>query len=302
MRAYIYEVCCAVALLISGVASAQDADGMPEAAGSMQAQGDAQNLSEAMPGLQPEARSAVTDAGAGIPAVQEETPAVSGTVIHEAAPAQVVSDQGSAEGESYNPQYSYVGWNTGFKFYLGLGPSLDLVDKAMGYSARLGFDVHLQYFGIGLEVAWNMIWALRSARRGDCLDMAYRTTNTSFLLIGNGYIPINNNFIISLGAGVGIGKRYELIYSDADFREDGTSWSARLQVGVVWRADNDTFYELTFPFDFGNFVAIDNSNFRWSDLAQDIAFGLVFVFGYQAAHHEKCNYGCGGSGHWDDDD
>ena len=168
----------------------------------------------------------------------------------------------------------------GFKFYLGVGPASDLRDYGVGYSARVGVDMHHKYFGIGLEVAWNMIWATKGAKRSDMLEMAYRTTNCGLLLLLNGYIPINNHMIISLGAGIGIGKKSEIIFSDYDISEDNASWLARAQAGLIWHFDNNIILGADIEFNFGNYIHSSKEYFRWSDTEWDSSIGLVFTFGY----------------------
>ncbi|MBO4349955.1 MAG: hypothetical protein J6A01_03290 [Proteobacteria bacterium] len=168
----------------------------------------------------------------------------------------------------------------GYKFYLGTGPASDLRDYGVGYSARVGVDMHYTYFGIGLEVAWNMIWATKGAKRSDMLDMAYRTTNCGLLLLLNGYIPVNQHVIISLGAGAGLGKKSEIVFSDYDIREDDASWLARVQAGLIWHFDNNIILGADIEFNFGNYLYSSKDSFRWSDTEWDSSMGLVFTLGY----------------------
>ena len=171
-------------------------------------------------------------------------------------------------------------FGSGFKFYLGVGPAGDLRDYGAGYSARVGVDMHHKYFGIGLEVAWNMIWATKGAKRSDMLEMAYRTTNAGLLFLLNGYIPINHHIIISLGVGIGIGQKSEVVFSDYDINERDTSWLARTQAGLIWHFDNNIILGADIEFNFGNYLTPSKSNFYWSDAEWDSSMGLVFTFGY----------------------
>lgn len=197
---------------------------------------------------------------------------------------------------------NYIGWNTGFKFYFGLGPALDMKEIEFGYSARLGLDVHINYFGIGLEVTWYMIWGTNAQKVSELFSKAYRKTNSSFILILNGYIPVNDNFLFSLGGGAGLGRRYVTVYADDKVRDSGVSWLARAQVGFVWRCDNDLFIAIDFAFDFGNFL-IKSKHPSLIGLGTDNAFGLALGLGYQAVFsHEKHESSSSSGSWWHDDD
>ena len=171
------------------------------------------------------------------------------------------------------------GWRDGMGFYAGIGSASDLLDAANGYSARIGLDVHWKYIGIGLEVTWNMLWASDSTKRADHRDVATRTTNSGLLGMVHGYIPISNHFVATLGAGLGLGQRYELIFSDYDIKESDTSWLARLQGGVFWLFDNHLTLGLDLEFNFGGYT--EPKGVWWSDKENDISLGLALTVSYQ---------------------
>ncbi len=197
----------------------------------------------------------------------------------------------------------FVGWNEGFKFYFGLGPVLDMEEIEFGYTARLGLDVHLDYFGIGLEVTWSMIWGTNAQKVTDLFNKAYRKTNSSFILMLNGYIPVNDHFIFSLGGGAGLGRRYVTVFADDKVKDSGISWLARAQVGFIWRCDNDLTISVDFAFDFGNYV-LASKHPSLIGLGTDNTFGLALGLGYLAvlSHEEIDCDDCAGSSWGDDDD
>ncbi|MBO4351039.1 MAG: hypothetical protein J6A01_08855 [Proteobacteria bacterium] len=196
----------------------------------------------------------------------------------EDVPQEIAPEQSDAA-ENAEPQ---TGWRSGLAPYIGIGPAFDMLDDATGYSARIGFDMHWKYIGIGLEVTWNMIWAKDGTKRSDHNDIAYRTTNSGLLALLNGYIPLTDHFIIKLGAGIGLGKRYEITFSDlqADyFNSEDSSWLARLQAGMFWLFDSNFTLGLDMEFNFGGYT--DPGAVWWSDKEDDISLGLVLTLSYQ---------------------
>ena len=196
----------------------------------------------------------------------------------EDVPQESTPEQSDAPADS-EPQ---TGWRSGLSPYAGVGPAFDLRDDATGYSARIGLDVHWNYIGIGLDVTWNMIWAANGAKRSDHNNVAYRTTNSGLLAMLNGYIPLTDHFIVKLGAGVGLGKRYEITFSDIQdekFNSEDTSWLARLQAGMFWLFDTNFTLGLDMEFNFGGYT--DPHEVWWSDKEDDISLGLVLTVSYQ---------------------
>ncbi len=228
------------------------------------------------------------------PAAQEVQPAVvpsenapqpaESTVVQNPAPAQAVATTASLPDSYYNniaPEIPVPDeiWKAGIGVYFGIGPAFDLRDPAAGYSARVGLNVHGKYFGIGLDATWNMLWATEPAARSDNQDMAYLVTSSGLLLMLNGYIPATKQFIFKLGAGAGVGRRYELIFSDEGRNDSGTSWLARLEAGAFYIFENHITLGLDLEFNFNNYTEQD---YRWwSDCETDISLGVVLSLGYQ---------------------
>ena len=205
-------------------------------------------------------------------------------------------------------QVPQIGWNTGFTFYLGVGPAIDMYNHDYGYAARVGLDFHLVYFGLGLEVAWNTLWGT-TGRKSDFLQKAYRKSNTSFLVFMNGYIPVSDYVIFSLGGGIGLGRKYETVFAEKKVKDEGISWQSRLQAGIIIRLDNDMTIGLNFAFDFANYIFAERKS-TLINPASDIAGGLLLSFGYlSVATHDdmdsdeyKMLHPESHSSHYDDDD
>ena len=268
----LFAICTTAALLLSGAAFAQDSieqnDINAEQPVAIEQNADAsQTVEPGADAVEPDA--AVVESGAD--AVEPESAPVSDAVIQTEPPA-------SEEISQETPAVDASKW-VGFWFYGGIGPAFDLHDPAYGYSARVGLDIHHTYFGFGFEVSWNMIWAANGTKRSDHNDTAYRATNSAFLLMGHGYIPATDHLVILLGAGIGLGKRYEKIFSDYNKKNSDASWLARLQAGVVWLCDNKMTFGFDAEFNFGNYLYKDKN--WWSDEVEDVSLGLVFTVGYQ---------------------
>lgn len=172
-----------------------------------------------------------------------------------------------------------TGWRSGIGFLGGIGPAFDLQDSAAGYSARLGLDLHWKYLGLGIEVTWNTLWATVDTKRAAHRNVSYRTTNSGILLIAHGYIPTTDTFVITLGAGVGLGQRYEKIFSNEEIEEEDSSWLARLETGGLWLFDNNLTLGLAIELNFGGYP--DPREVWWSDRKDDISLGLVVTISYQ---------------------
>lgn len=204
-------------------------------------------------------------------------------------PQQIDSQLDSQQASSGWSTAPYKGstdlWGKGFDLYLGVGPAIDLRDPAAGYSARIGLDVHSRYVGIGLEVTVNMLWATNGSKRSDHNDTAYRATNSGLLLIGRGYIPTSDHLVLSLGAAIGVGKRYEKIFSDRRWKIDDSSWLARLQIGGLWLFDNNLSLGLDFEFNFGNYFSYKEK--YWSDCEYDASLGIVINLNYTLIGEKK---------------
>ena len=195
---------------------------------------------------------------------------------------QSPQDDNAAASDNSNEQPPQKGWRSGASLYAGVGPAFDLLDDATGYSSRIGFDGHWTYIGIGLEVTWNMIWAKEGTKRSDHNDVAYRTTNSGIMAMVHGFIPPTDHLVIKLGAGIGLGVRYEITFSDEKNNEwvnsTDSSWLARLQAGVLWLFDSNLTVGVDFEFNFGGYV--EPVDLWWSDKEDDTSFGLVFNFSY----------------------
>lgn len=206
------------------------------------------------------------------------------TDVQESAPAPDVVTMTDIS-ESYHSTIDKVSsttdeiWKSGFDLYLGIGPAFDLRDPAAGYSARVGLDYHGRYLGIGLDVTWNMLWATEPATRADNQDMSYRVTSSGLLLFLNGYIPATRQFIVKLGGGIGVGRRYEIIFSNNDREESGSSWLARVQAGGFYLFENHITLGFDLELNFNNYTYAYER--WWSDCEIDVSLGVVLTFSYQ---------------------
>ena len=220
-----------------------------------------------------------------------DAPAETGSLIIEEASIQPAELQPVPEPAAPNPsinsaiQKPQKGSDV-FEIYAGVGPAFDLRDPAYGYSAKIGMGFHDKYFGVGAEVSWNTQWSACGTKRSDHNDTAYRATNSGVMAMMHGFIPLGYGFIpgtdrlsLKLGAGIGLGWRYESIFSDIDKKVSDGSWLARLQAGVVWQFDNDFTVGADMEFNFGNYVYTDKN--YWSDDVTDISLGLVLTVSYQ---------------------
>ena len=165
----------------------------------------------------------------------------------------------------------------GFYVYGGIGPAFDLLDESYGYSATISATFHFWYLGLGIDIAWNMLWA-GDTKRTDHNDMQYFVTNSAGLFMGHGYIPVGDHFVITLGAGVGLGHQYATVFSDQDVKEHDISWLARVQLGGFYRFENQMLVGLDVVFNFGDYFDIFFQ--YWDDNKQDRSIGLVFTVGY----------------------
>ena len=234
-----------------------------------------------------DAQSAETDAQVADDAVQPEPAPIATAPIKQDSPPIVIAvppnevaeaAQDNEESDEIAPQST--GWRQGVGLYLGIGPAFDLRDPAAGYSARIGVDLRFsKYVSIGFEVTWNMLWATVSTKHTDIEDVDYRNTNSGFSLMLHGYIPATEHFIVTLGGGVGLGRRYEIAFSDIKSNADGPSWLARLQVGGMWLFDNQLTVGLDLESNFGNYIS--TRGMWWSDTSDEISLGLVCSISYQ---------------------
>ncbi len=215
-----------------------------------------------------------------------DAPAEAGSQIIEEAsiqPSEIIHED--AVNNQQNALKKPKGSNV-FEIYTGVGPAFDLRDPAYGYSAKIGMGFHDQYFGVGVEVSWNTLWSACGTKRSDHNDTAYRATNSGVMIMMHGFVPLGYGFIpgtdqlsVKLGAGLGLGWRYESIFSDIDKKVSDGSWLARLQAGVVWRFDNGFTVGADMEFNFGNYVYTDKN--YWSDDVTDISLGLVLTVSHQ---------------------
>ena len=167
----------------------------------------------------------------------------------------------------------------GFHLYGGAGPSFEMRDPAYGYSATVGFNFYWKYFGIELDIAWYSHWA-EDTKRSDHNDTSYFLTNTAGLLMGHGYIPASDHFVVKLGAGIGVGQQYARVFSDQDITESGTAWMARLQVGMLYLFDNHATIGFDVQFHFGEYVEVPLPRPYWRDHEQDRSVALVIMGGF----------------------
>lgn len=181
------------------------------------------------------------------------------------------------------PEYE-PGWTTGIGFNLGIGPAIDMLDPCLGYSARVGLDLHAKYWGIGLEVTWNTVWSTASpSRPNHRRDFADKTSNSGLMLLIHGYLPTSDYFVMSLGAGIGLGARYE-DFSDnpEEKRTSGmmdASWLARVQTGAKWLVTDCLTLGFDLELNLGNYWS---KLPRWnSDDKLDISVGAILTFSYQ---------------------
>ena len=197
-------------------------------------------------------------------------------------------------------------WGKGISIRAGVGPAMDLLDPCVGYSARIGFDIHDKYWGVGLDVAWNTVWSTaEGSRPNHRIDFADKTSNSGLMLIAHGYLPTSDHFIISLGAGIGFGARYEDFTDNAegprhldewsdtyksnhenksieDYRKSGmmdVSWLARFDVGAMWLVTDNLTIGFDMELNLGNYWS---ELPRWnSDDEMDISLGAILTFSYQ---------------------
>lgn len=176
------------------------------------------------------------------------------------------------------------GWKLGLGINLGVGPAMDMLDPCFGYSARMGIDIHAEYWGVGFEVTWNTVWTTASpSRPNHRRDFADETSNSGVILIVHGYLPTSKHMVMSLGAGIGLGVRYE-DFSDSPEEErtahmmDG-SWLARFQTGAKWLMTDCFTLGFDLELNLGNYWSELS---RWnSDDKMDISLGAILTFSYQ---------------------
>ena len=171
-------------------------------------------------------------------------------------------------------------WGKGFGLFVGIGPAVDLRDPAVGYSSRIGINVHGDYWGLGFEVTWNTVWLAEPAKRIDNQDAAYKVTNSGLLLSLDGYAPINNHFVFRGGAAIGVGRRYETIFSDyPNLEESGSSWLTRFRAGAFYLFDSHFTVGLDLELNLGNYT--DEDYRWWSDCEMDVSLGVILHASYQ---------------------
>lgn len=187
-------------------------------------------------------------------------------------PLNAQSDESSISIES-------AGWQKAVGLVAGVGPAFDLRDPALGYSAKVGFDFHGKYVGVGFEVDWDMIWSVKETKRSDNRDADFRTTYTALLLVLNGYLPASDKMVFKLGMGAGLGRIYDKVFSDKHINEDGTSWMARANVGAFWVLYENVTLGMDLEFNLGNYT--DLSSVCWTDDKLNLSMGLVMTVSYQ---------------------
>ena len=210
---------------------------------------------------------AVVESAAVESAAVESAPAVN--EIHSSDPAIPVR------------QY---GWGRALAVYVGVGPAVDLRDPCYGYSARIGAEYHEKFWGLGPEVTWNTLWSTASPSRPNHRHgNADKTSNSGLILLAHGYLPTSNKFVVSLGAGIGLGVRYE-DFSDAS-KTDRTqssmdpSWLARFETGALWFVTGHFTIGFDLELNLGNYWS---ELPRWySDDELDISLGAILTFSYQ---------------------
>ncbi len=183
------------------------------------------------------------------------------------------------------------GWGPGIAVNVGVGPAVDLRDPCYGYSARVGAEYHDRYWGLGLEVTWNTLWSTAPASRPyHRHGFADKTSNSGLMLLVHGYLPTSKRFIISLGAGIGLGARYEN-FSDAPEIDRTTlsmdpSWLARFETGATWIVSH--FFAASDYLAIGFNLELNLGNY-WSELPRwetddemDISLGAILTFSYQS--------------------
>ena len=177
-----------------------------------------------------------------------------------------------------------TGWRPAFSVKAGVGPAIDLRDPCFGYSARFGIDFHAKYWGVGLEVTWNTVWSNASPSRPYLRrDFADKTSNSGLIVLGHGYLPTSDRFILSLGAGIGLGARYEDFSDNPEEKRNAkmmdASWLARIQTGALWLVTDNFTVGFDIEFNFGNYLS---ELPRWnSDDALDISLAGILTFSYQ---------------------
>ncbi|MBO4349558.1 MAG: hypothetical protein J6A01_01245 [Proteobacteria bacterium] len=199
-----------------------------------------------------------------------------------------VAQEDISDSEDITVSVYESGWTTGLGINLGLGPAIDLLDPCSGYSARIGLDIHAKYWGIGLEVTWNTVWSTASASRPfHRHDFADETSNSGLMLLVKGFLPTSDSFVMSLGAGIGLGARYE---DFSDNPEDvhtssmmDASWLARFQTGAMWLVADCLTLGFDLELNLGNYWS---KLPRWnSDDKLDISLGAILTFSYQLFLH-----------------
>ena len=172
------------------------------------------------------------------------------------------------------------------------GPAADLRDPCFGYSASIGAGYHEKYWGARVDVTWNTLWSTASANRPNHRHgFADKTSNSGLMLLVHGYLPTSKRFIISLGAGIGLGARYEN-FSDAPEIDRTTlsmdpSWLARFETGALWIVgdfiNTSDFFTIGFNMEL-NLGGYHLSELpRWlSDDEMDISLGFILTVSYQS--------------------
>ena len=277
-------ICASALTLYAAAASAQDLDvsdsdasAIQQASEALPAESEALPAqSEALPGDDAVLQAPADAQPAEVPVLQPAPNDYVVTVVESPAPQEQVILHSV---DSKDPAKDVI-WGKGFGLFFGIGPAIDLRDPAVGYSSRIGIDVHAEYWGLGLEVTWNSIWMAESARRIDNQDAAYKVTNSGLLLSLDGYAPINNHFIFKGGGAIGVGRRYETIFSDyPNLRESGSSWLARLRAGAFYIFDSHFTVGLDIEFNLGNYT--DDEYKWWSDGKMDVSLGIILHASYQ---------------------
>ena len=170
-------------------------------------------------------------------------------------------------------------WQSGVGFVLGLGPDFDIYDPGAGLTGRIGFGVHGRYFGASLDVSWTVVWAYKSAKRSDALEMPYKASNAGVEVVLSGYIPVSTHVVVDLGLGFGFGHKSETIFSNYSYKEDGSSWLSHFYIGSFW-SWGDWTLGLDLEFNLNNYL--NEGEYRyWSDGKMDLGIGLVFKGSYQ---------------------
>ena len=170
-------------------------------------------------------------------------------------------------------------WQSGVGFVVGLGPEFDVRDPGAGLAGRIGFGVHGRYFGISLDVSWTVVWAYKSAKRSDALEMPYKVSNAGVEAVLGGYIPVSTHVVLDLGVGFGFGNRHETIFSNYSYEEEGASWLSHFYAGAFWTLGNWTL-GMDLEVNLNNYVNGGEHRY-WSDGITDVGIGLVFKGSYQ---------------------